>query len=252
MIHNTIQLENTGYGKNNPTLVTYIQENVSEEINQRPAILICPGGGYEFTSNRESEPMALAFLDKGYHAFVLNYTVLDNLETRPVLPYCLEDVKNAIEYIKQYSKNIILLGCSAGGHLCATYGNLYPSDINSCILCYPVIDLTLGWPKEIDRIETITTQYIKAQDFVSSNTPPTFIWHTNTDDGVPAINTLSYVMKLYEHQVNHECHTFHKGKHGLSLATKQSAKKFTSEYINIHVSKWIDLACEWLEENIIE
>mgnify|MGYP000752589600 CR=1 FL=1 len=38
---------------------------VSKEIDlevRRPAIVICPGGGYEFLSEREAEPVALRFL----------------------------------------------------------------------------------------------------------------------------------------------------------------------------------------------
>ena len=62
----------------NAHLITYIQDNPPEMNNDpRPAILICPGGGYQWTSNRESEPVALQFLARGYNVFVLKYSVAE-------------------------------------------------------------------------------------------------------------------------------------------------------------------------------
>ena len=56
-------------------LVTYIQEySEAMAINDRPLILLCPGGGYTRTSDREAEPMALKFLTMGNHAAVLPYS----------------------------------------------------------------------------------------------------------------------------------------------------------------------------------
>ena len=45
-----------------------------EWCRKRPAILILPGGGYEFCSEREAEPVAMRYLAEGYNAFVLYYT----------------------------------------------------------------------------------------------------------------------------------------------------------------------------------
>ena len=41
----------------------------------RPVIVICPGGGYAMTSDREAEPIAMQYLAKGYHAVILRYSV---------------------------------------------------------------------------------------------------------------------------------------------------------------------------------
>ena len=51
--------------------------SVYEEIDpqmRRPAIVICPGGGYRFLSCREAEPVALRFLSEGFNCFVVWYT----------------------------------------------------------------------------------------------------------------------------------------------------------------------------------
>ena len=56
-------------------LCIYIQEKSRElRIKERPLILLCPGGGYEWTSDREAEPMVVQFLAMGYHVAVLRYS----------------------------------------------------------------------------------------------------------------------------------------------------------------------------------
>ena len=57
-------------------LYTYIRDESPEmEAHRRPAVVICPGGGYGMTSDREAEPVALKFLEKGFQCFVLRYSV---------------------------------------------------------------------------------------------------------------------------------------------------------------------------------
>lgn len=52
-------------------LYTYIRDESPEmEAHRRPAVVICPGGGYGMTSDREAEPVALKFLEKGFQCFV--------------------------------------------------------------------------------------------------------------------------------------------------------------------------------------
>ena len=50
------------------TLYTYFLDNSPEMIpdRKRPLVLICPGGGYEMTSDREAEPVAIQYIAKGY------------------------------------------------------------------------------------------------------------------------------------------------------------------------------------------
>lgn len=44
-------------------LTTYIIDYSTQiAIEKRPLILVCPGGGYSFTSDREAEMIALQFL----------------------------------------------------------------------------------------------------------------------------------------------------------------------------------------------
>ena len=45
------------------------------EEKKKPAVIICPGGGYLRTAERESEPVAIKFASYGYQVFVLKYNV---------------------------------------------------------------------------------------------------------------------------------------------------------------------------------
>ncbi len=65
----TLQLS----GGENITLSTYLLDASAEmpTARVRPAVLIFPGGGYRFCSDREAEPIAMAFLAAGYQAFIL-------------------------------------------------------------------------------------------------------------------------------------------------------------------------------------
>ena len=55
-----------------PVLDCYYN-TLTEEIGRKKhkAIIICPGGGYDWCSEREAEPVAFRFLGAGICAFVL-------------------------------------------------------------------------------------------------------------------------------------------------------------------------------------
>lgn len=114
-------------------LDSYIINN-SPEIDEkrlRPAIIICPGGGYEFTSDREADPIAIRYLSMGCQAFVLHYHI------KPaVYPQSMVELALAVKYVRENSKQlhvhpdkIILAGFSAGGHLVASLGVFWQSDL---------------------------------------------------------------------------------------------------------------------------
>ena len=72
MILETIQISQ------NATLTAILhgpsEEMQSDSALRRPAVVICPGGAYEFCSVRESDAPASAFLNMGLQVFILLYS----------------------------------------------------------------------------------------------------------------------------------------------------------------------------------
>lgn len=249
------------------TIDLYLRENVSMDREHLPAVIICPGGGYEFLSERESEPLALAFLSQGYQVIVFNYPVLEshtNLSSEYLdkNAYLLGEVfqlieKNQLTW-KIDPKAVFLLGCSSGGHLASLYAtqtNKYSGSSLSkplgTILCYPVIGFNYGWPQLKLENEDELIDY-NTSSLINSTTPDTFIWHTSNDDAVPVLNTLKYCEGLAENAIEFECHIFEDGKHGLSLATRSSAKFNNSQYVNPYIASWFSKCIHWMESKILD
>ena len=84
------------------SLTTYLLDSSAEfgNITTRPAVLIFPGGGYFSISDREAEPIAMAYLAEGYHAFILRYSV--GKESN--FSMALSDAEAAITLIREYAE----------------------------------------------------------------------------------------------------------------------------------------------------
>ena len=138
MIHETIYLYE---GRTDVTLTTYVLPDSGEMLagKKRPAVLICPGGAYLACSDREAEPIAMAFATMGYHAFVLRYSVyggeaFDNHFVGMVpreecrYPAPMREIGLAMLSIKEQAMEwlidadrVAICGFSAGAHNCAMY-----------------------------------------------------------------------------------------------------------------------------------
>lgn len=273
MLHSVINLNEvfTELKGDRGTLYTYIPDN-SEEIDigrKRPSVVICPGGGYGFTSDREAEPVALRFMAEGYNVFVLRYSVAPYR-----FPVQLLELSAAVAYIRRKSEefhadveNIIVCGFSAGGHLAGSLGVLWQESFiaetlhleegenrpNKLILSYPVItggvfahkgsfDNLLGEEaSEEDR------EKLSLEKLVGPLTPPTFIWHTYEDLAVPVQNSLLFAEALKQQDMSFELHIYAKGGHGLSLCDQSTAAPNRSDLINPQTGTWFKLALEWLK-----
>ena len=113
----------------NATLTTYVLDDgeYGRKGRKRPAVIICPGGGYTMISQNEGEPVALYFNRHGYHAFVLDYSVKIN---HP-FPTALEELAKAVSVVRKYmdvwliENEISVAGFSAGGNLALSLGIYY-------------------------------------------------------------------------------------------------------------------------------
>ena len=235
-----------------------------------PAVVICPGGGYGFTSPREAEPVARAWNEAGFAAFVLDYDCTNDepLGTLPLrqLAWAVSVVRERAEAFDCIPK-VAVCGFSAGGHLAASLGVFWAEDNlfdgigeasqrrpDAMLLAYPVISAGefahQGSFINLVGQEKSDQEKWSLEKFVTEKVPPTFMWHTIDDETVPVENTLLFSQALKKHGVPQEVHLFPHGKHGLSLATKEVNEGENGRVADPHVARWFELAAEWLKETL--
>jgi acetyl esterase/lipase len=205
----------------------------------RPALTIFPGGGYRFRAPHEAVDIAERFNRLGFHAFVVQYRVAPYRFPEPQRDAlrAIRLIRSRAEYWKIDPDRIAVCGFSAGGHLAACTGTLFDGvnadagdeiDAFSCrpdglVLCYPVISFgefghrgsaenLLGpdWEKHKDELSL--------QNRVSAETPPTFLWHTAPDAGVPVENSFLFARAMRAKGRPWALHVFPDGPHGIGLA----------------------------------
>lgn len=255
-----------GDDENKATLTTYILDAIDEVDKdiKRPTIVICPGGGYERTSNREAEPIAMQLNAMGYNACVLRYTCAP-----AVFPTALYQLAKSVALVRENAKEwnvdtdrVFVMGFSAGGHLACSLGCFWNnkeimSDLdiasekykpNGMILSYPVISsgefAHVGSFKNLlgDKYADEEMKKLVSLEYqVSKDTPKAFIWHTFEDKSVPVENSLRFAMALREKDISFALHIYEHGGHGLSLGTKEVGT------VELEVQGWIDELEQWIQ-----
>jgi acetyl esterase/lipase len=209
------------------------------------AIVICPGGGYQHLAmGHEGEEIALWLNSIGVTGFILKYRLAPYQHPSP-----LQDAQRSIRTVRSRAADwdvnpsrIGILGFSAGGHLASTAATHFdegdarssdPIDKVSCrpdfaVLCYPVISLKdeaivhkgsrknlLGENPSFELVELLSNE-----TQVTSQTPPTFLWHTAEDRGVNPEHSILFFLACVKAKVPTELHVYEKGPHGIGLAKK--------------------------------
>lgn len=263
------------FGKTRPDgargyLTAYVQFQSPEYCTGRlrPAMVVIPGGGYAMTSDREREPIALAYLAEGFDCFTLDYSV------SPIrFPYQLLEGAMAVAYVRENAQkynvdpeHIAVIGFSAGGHLAGMLATMSRDEEivkflgksaqfctpNGAILSYPVI--TSGESSEVGSIEnlsggnTLIREKISLEKRVDDKSVPAFIWATADDDDVPSENSLLMAFAYRKAGIPFELHIFEHGRHGLSLANEQTGTKKAGCLINDEVAQWFSLSVRWLKK----
>lgn len=229
----------------NVTLTTYLQpvglEAEFAHIPARPAILVIPGGGYDYCSDREAEPVALAYLRAGYQAFVLRYSVQQN----KIWPTPLNDYDEAMALIRSKAEEwhiipdkIAVIGFSAGGHLAASAATMSVNRPNAAILVYAVLDEASS--KEWN--ETAPS----AVDAVDENTCPCFLAASRTDTMVPVGNTIAFCAALDKYDISFESHIYSYAPHGFSLG--DNTVRQPGWRVSERIPNWVDDSIGWLKE----
>jgi acetyl esterase/lipase len=224
------------------------------------AVIVAPGGGYQnLAMNHEGRQVANWLNAMGVTAFVLQY----RLGPRYNHPVELGDAQRAIRLVRSRAaefrinpERIGMLGFSAGGHLTATAGTHFdagnagaadPIDQVSSrpdflVLAYPVITMDPSFTHAGSRRNLLgenpdprLQEELSNELRVTAQTPPTFLFHTTNDNGVPVMNSVAFYSSLVKAGVPAEMHLFANGPHGVGLALNDPA-----------LSEWPKLLEGWL------
>lgn len=226
--------------KDIPTLTVY---PAPEGSSNQTAVVVFPGGGYvNLAINHEGADIAAWLNARGVTAFVLKY----RLAPRYRHPAMIQDAQRAIRTVRSlaakhgYAKDRIgIWGFSAGGHLAATASTHYdqgtasspdPIEREGCrpdfaVLSYPVISFDdsvahSGSKRNLlgENPDPALVENLSNEKQVNAQTPPTFLFHTGNDPGVPVENSVLYYLALRKHRVPAELHVYENGRHGVGLA----------------------------------
>ncbi len=239
-----------------PSLTIYLPEKPTGT-----GVVVCPGGGYgHLAMDHEGKQIAEWLNARGVAAFVLQY----RLGPRYHHPAPLQDAQRAIRWVRSQAADlgvakdrIGIWGFSAGGHLASTTGTHFdagrPDSLDPIeragsrpdfmILAYPVISLTTAYTHKGSRdnllgpnFDPALAESLSNEKQVTSQTPPTFLFHTNQDTGVPAENSLMFYQALRKAGVAAELHIYERGPHGVGLAPQDPV-----------LSTWSGRLADWLK-----
>ena len=192
---------------------------------------------------------------RGYVVFVLKYRVSPERYPAPQ-----EDLALAVRYVREHAQeygadpeNVLLMGFSAGGHLCASLGCLYreiaqmleqetgekvfPDSLRPDKLClaYPVI--TFGEECHEGSFAALTggderlRKPLSLEHRVTVDFPETFLWACEDDGCVPPSNTMRMAAALKNVGAGHEMRLYPSGGHGCNLAFGSSAYAWTQQLL---------------------
>lgn len=269
MIYKILPLKVDGSLDNASLTLMCHEQSPEMTLKTRPFILVIPGGGYEFVSDREADPIATTFLGKGINVGILHYSIAP-----AHYPTSYLEAFTAIKYVKDNAQalnvipdKIFVCGFSAGGHLAGMTGTGYNDPLildtlkvkenelkpAGMILVYPVINGgEFAHRGSFDNLlaenknDSSWIDKVSIDKRVTNDTPPTFIWSTFEDTCVPCENTLLMTDALRKNNVPFELHIFPIGQHGLSLANDLTTDS-NGGGVEPYCSKWIDLVSDWLK-----
>ena len=250
----------------------YLECFVSDKVDNftRKAILVIPGGGYGIVcSDREGEPIALAFVAQGFNAFVLHYSVASN--SNNCFPTQLIEAAKAIKYIKDNAKEmghdadkVFVTGFSAGGHLCAMTGILW-----NLPEIYKEVEMPYGYnkPAGVMPIYPVVNEHsesfsnllgtknptqeqlyrVHLEKHVTKDSSPVFIMHTSNDSVVPVSNSLDLARAYADAGLMFELHIYPDAPHGIALGNELTSRG-VAEWVEPAIAKWVENAVYWAEK----
>jgi len=244
-----------------PTLTPYLPDPTNAA---GPAMVICPGGGYQHLAPHEGNDYALWLNQHGVTCFVLKYRLGSNGYHYPAE---FQDDARAMRWVRAHAADykidphrIGIMGSSAGGHMASMLMTHFdagdpkssdPIEQQSSrpdlgILCYAVITMEDPFAHKGSREFLLgknpsfkLVRQLSSELQVTTNTPPCFMWTTFEDKTVPMENTMMFADALRKHGVPFALHVYVKGHHGLGLGDKPPFA---------HPLPWANECLLWLQQ----
>jgi len=213
--------------------------NIHED-KKRPAIVICPGGGYVKTwTKKEKREVGDYFFEHGFNIFYLYYS---NAEMAKDFAPLIE-VSATIMEIRKHADawmcnadQIAVMGFSAGGHVAGCASTLWNDPTfakyfdnqgelnkpNATILCYGTISSYNTEINEYIKLISIAgetfdmDEYFAVDKHITKDVPPMFVWTSTKDVITPPLNAINLIKRLQEEGVYYEAHFFPTGGHGMA------------------------------------
>ncbi len=241
-----------------PSLTVY---SAPEKSAVQTAVIVFPGGGYGFLAkDHEGDQIARWLNSLGIQAFVLQYRIAPRYH----YPAPILDAQRAVRFVRTHAaeykispSRIGIWGFSAGGHLASTTGTHFDAgDANAAdgidrassrpdfmILAYPVISFTTPYTHTGSMHNLLGAEpdpklqnSLSNETQVTAQTPPTFLFHTDEDNAVPAENSVLFYLALRKAGVPAELHIYERGPHGVGLAPTDAV-----------LGSWPGRLKDWLE-----
>ena len=233
--------------------INYYRELYIDD-KKRPVVLIAPGGGYEYTSERESLPVANFYNKHGFHAVVVNYRETKE-ELYPMPSKYLAEVMKIVKADNR-CECIIGLGFSAGGHCIldvALHHDDYGIKPDLLMLAHPVVSSDERYSHKGSFINLLKDsyndkklmEYVSLEKQVKSDAPDLFLFGTFTDESVNVMNSLLLLEAYKAANCNAEYHVFPLGGHGLSLGTEETFNNDPKRLVPYY-SVWADYSVKWI------
>lgn len=205
----------------------------------KTGIMVLPGGGYAgLAISYEGVDVAHWLNERGFDAWVLSYTTASGQTQAPIYPTPQNEALDAIKQIRALGRvsKLGIWGFSAGGHLSAVTVTTPEAHLDFGILAYPVISMEPGTTHAGSRHNLIgdnpdpaLQKSMSAQNRVSLETPPVFLFHTANDPVVPVQNPLLFAMEMANHKRPFEMLILPDGPHGVGMALNDAKLTWTGE-----------------------
>lgn len=226
-----------------------------------PAVLICPGGGYEeHAFDAEIIHLCERFQEQGVATFILKYRLASDKYHYPAQ---LLDAQRALRLIRSRAcdwnvdpSKVGVMGFSAGGHLASMVethfdsGNPEAADVverqssrpDYAILVYPVIvsrmhGVHTGSSRNLlgPNPDPALVEFVSSDLQVTPQTPPTLLVHGEDDQTVSIEHSRIMAAALQKAGIPCALHAYPSGKHGFGCFANDPCPPC-----------WLDRVLEWL------